>query len=71
MDEQDQIQCAHESCRCTVDTSLDELPHIDLDDDSRHGSDASLYCSAGCASGLGCDHPDCECASAKPSPSRV
>ena len=42
-----QTMCAHEGCSCRV------------------GSDATgdgKYCSAECASGAGCNHPDCGCA---------
>ena len=40
--------CAHRECEC--ETGPDSIER-----NKRH------YCSRGCANGIGCDHPDCQC----------
>jgi hypothetical protein len=44
-------QCAHEQCSCPG------LPEI-------AASKNEVFCSDGCADGVGCHHEDCNCADA-------
>ena len=41
--------CAHEGCSCVVNK------------DSAIQHDSALYCSQGCADGVGCDCQGCNC----------
>lgn len=43
------VECAHEGCTCP---GLPELA----------ANNNEMYCSDACADGVGCHHPDCNCA---------
>jgi len=42
--------CAHEGCSCVVAENTEKVER-----------DGQVYCSQGCAHGIGCDHPPCGC----------